>query len=202
MKRKTVKHRKDTLVKKWGKLRKQHKEIIKLDAHLRKKGFRQQKKKNDYWGITTTCDDKGKKSTCSVIVQDYYKPNSKDGAAIAQTSITALGRTEVYSFCVIVPKGKIKEAKEYKINKKLQVEEAKSWLSCVIEQLASMVTWVRLGVEVGICTATAIAAGPYSLAVFLGCLAVAFALELVIAIGRCTCNCQWYCVGFWGCYHQ
>ncbi len=197
MKEKHVKLGKDLLAEKLAKLHEVDKEIKALDGHLRKKGFRPQKEKKNYWGIKSTYEDKDKKADFSIMVQDYFKPKSKDGAAIGQIEVTAGGRTEVYSFDLIAPGGDVKKAKEYRVDKNLKVLEAESWWDCVVAELVKSIP--DIFIEITKCTVTALVSGPFSWASFLTCIALAFGVPFVKASACCGCNCQWWCAWAVGC---
>lgn len=196
MKTKTIKMRKDVIARKFEKLHRVDKEIKALDKHLRKKGFRPQKEKKNYWGIKNTYEDKDKKAVFSLEVQDYFKPKSKDGAAIGQLTITAGDRTEVYSFDLIAPEGKVKKAKEYRVDKNLKVVEAESWWDCVLRELTKSIPDVAI--DIAKCCISAAFSGPFSWASFLTCIALAFGVPFALASGCCGCNCNWWCI-FIGC---
>lgn len=191
MKKKHVKLRKDVLAKKLANLHKVDKEIKVLDAHLKKKGFRPQKKRENYWGIKNTYEEKDKKAVFSIMVQDYFKPKSKDGAAIGQIEISAGGRTEIYSFDLVAPKGNVRKAKEYRVDKDLKVLEAESWWDCVLAELVKSIPDVII--EVAKCTVTAAFSGPFSWASFLTCIALAFGIPFATASACCGCNSMWWC---------
>jgi hypothetical protein len=200
MKKKSVKMRKDVLARKFAKLHKVDKEIKALDVHLRKKGFRPQKEKKNFWGIKSTYEDKDKKANFSVMVQDFTKPKSKDGAAVGQLTVKAGVRSEVYSFYLIAPKGDVKQTKEYRVDKNLKVLEADSWWSCVEATLNKHADVTVLGC-LTTCGLAAIAGGPFSWAVFLGCLAICAGLIFLWVCACCDCNCNWWC-NWIGCCRQ
>lgn len=200
MKKKSTKMRRDVVAGKFTKLHKIDKEIKALDVHLKKKGFRAQKEKKNFWGIKSDYEDKDKKATFSVIVQDYYKPKSKDGAAVGQMTISAGDRTEVYSFDLIAPGGKPKKAKEYRVDKKLKVLEANSWWSCVLGQLQKQIP--NIVTSIARCCVVAAVSGPFSWASFLGCIAGAVGWPFARASACCGCNCGWWCRWAVGCCWQ
>lgn len=200
MKTKVTKMRKDTLANRFDKLHKVDKEIKALDKHLKEKGFRPKKEKKNFWGIKSTHEDKGKKAEFSLVIQDYTKGKSKDGAAIGQISIAAEGRTNVYTFDLIAPRGDFKKAKEYRVDAKLKVLEAESYWDCVWDQLskADPLGYASIFVD---CAAAAAFGGPFSWAVFLGCLGISFGATFGIACACCGCNCAWWC-SWLGCCRQ
>lgn len=201
MKKTVVKLRKDTVAGKFAKLNKVDKEIKALDQHLKRKGFRPQKEKRNFWGIKGTYEDNDRKATFSVVIQDYTKPKSKDGAAIGQVTVAADGRSEVYSFDLIAPEGKVEKAKEYRVDKKLKVMEAESWWSCVQGELNRQCGSILVNCLRG-AIAAAVAGGPLSWATFLswlaGCIGVPFA-KIALC---CGCNCSWWCSWAVGCCRQ
>lgn len=191
MKKKSEKIRKDVLAREFAKLHKVDKEIKTLDGHLKKKGFRPQKERKNFWGIKNTYEDKDKKVIISVQIQDYTKPKSKDQAAIGQITVAACERTEIYSFDLIAPKGKFKEAKEYRVDKRLKVLEAHSWWSCVLGYLEKNLPLAVITV-LTVCSGT----GAY----YFACVAGGAGIYFTAACCACACNCHWACAWAVGCY--
>lgn len=199
MKTRLSKLGKDTLERKFAELHKIDKEIQKLDAHLKKKGFKPMKEKKHFWGIKGTYEDKSKTATFTIKVQDYSRPKSRDGAALGQICLSAGDRIEVYSFDLIAPDGNAKKAKEYWVDKELKVQTAESWWSCVAGEIEK--TAPSGGVFLVQCASGALIGGPFSWAVFLACLAASIGTAFALVCACCGCNCQWWC--WWlGCCRQ
>ena len=205
MRRKSIRIGKDVLARKFAKLHKLDKEIITLDSHLRKRGFRKQRGKANFWGIRNTYEDKGNKASFTLTVQDYIKQKSKDAAAIGQMTVSASDRTVVYTFDLIAPKGDFKRAREYHVGENLKVSETNSWWSCVLLHLAR-----SLGSSVNMCysecSKIASAGGIFTWCLFLPCFTTCigtiapFLFPNVSAC--CACNCQWWCAWATGCCRQ
>ena len=200
MKKTVVKLRKDTVAGKFAKLNKVDKEIKALDQHLKRKGFRPQKEKRNFWGIKSTHEDNGKKVTFSVIIQDYTKPDSKDGAAIGQVTVAANGRSDIYSFDLIAPGGRIEKAKEHRVDKKLRVMEAESWWTCVQQELRRRPSAFARCHRAAYAFATR--GGRFYWALYYGYLAGCMGAAFAQASLCCGCNCNWWCSWAVGCCRQ
>jgi len=191
MKEKSVNINEDVLVEKYNKLHKVDKEIIALDDHLKKNGFKPLKEKKNFWGIENTYEEEDKKVVMSINIQDYEKPNSKDVAALGQIKITDGDRSDVYSFHLIAPDGKFKEAKEHKLDSDLNVIEAHSWWSCVEGYLKANCTQE---ISMALITCCFVFWTGY-----LNCVALKMGVFFVKACACCGCNCNWWCSWAVGC---
>ena len=178
-------------------------EIIVANDFLKNKGFVAQTKENNFWGVRETYKSKPKggieiEETYSLQVRDYANPNSKDAAAVGRITVTASGRSEVYSFALIAPEGNFSRAEEYKVGEiagKLQVAKANSWWSCLKQRLKDKCLSPCV-------TSLVSCGGSGSWAAYLACVAKECGGCFAKQAACCACNCKWWCKWATGCCHS
>lgn len=120
------------------------------------------------------------------------KQGSKDIAAIGQVSVTAGDRSDVYSFCLVAPKGNFAKAQEYRVASNLNVVKTNSWWSCLKKRLRRKCAR-KCVVSLITCAATGSWVG------YILCVAKQCGACFAKYSAGCGCNCRWWCRWAIGC---
>jgi len=198
---------KDKVKKKFEKLHKEDKKIQKLHEHLEKMGWKQKNEDKNFAGLETVSvsDDEGEQATTTLSFQDYQKDKSEKGACIGHVEVKTRNGTKSYSFALVAEESPTvlpDKITEYKISDDLIIEEANSWLNCVIDNIIKNVGSSIYGAFMG-CAITAIVLGQVlGLGAFIVCIAVSVGVFFGIAVGCCACQCHWTCGWAVGCCYQ
>jgi hypothetical protein len=171
-------------------LRRSDKEIGAIDEHLAGRGFKPLKGDKNFLGRKTSFESQGQKFTQTVYLQDYAKEGSSDAVAVGQVTVTAGERTEAYSFFLEAPGGKLEEAVEHRVDKRLNVTKVNSWWGCMRG---------KLGGCGSTCQSALSSCWGGSWTGYLGCLAVKCGGCYVKAAACCGCDCAWWCRWAVGC---
>jgi hypothetical protein len=188
---------KEIVIQRFQELSKESRSAQLLDGKLRSLQFLPAAEKERYWGHTSTyqrtVEGRPEHLIYTIYVHDYVKSNSKDGAALAQVTLTnSSGGTTTYSFFLVAPDGDVKRTQEYAVsNGEIQLQH--SWSTCLQGQLSTVGGTCASAVVS--CAIPSPFGGPFSWAAYLGCVAVACAGAFVKAALCCACNgsswCSW-----------
>ena len=186
---------KDVVISKFQELQQQSQAIQLLDGKLRSLEFSPAPAREHYWGQTTTYEKVVEGRTEDIIgtiyIHDYVNPNSKDGVALGEATLTSSsGATKTYPFYIIAPNGDVTEAQEYTVvNNEVALQH--SYWCCVQGQLA--IAGATCTGAIAACSVAAAVATVFSWAVYLGCMGVACGVALAKAFLCCACNGDVFC---------
>ena len=186
---------KDTVISKFQELQQQSSVIQLLDQKLRTLDYSPASGNEHYWGETATYEKVISGRTEDVIgtiyIHDYVKPNSKDGVALGQATLTSSAGTTInYPFYLIAPEGDVTKAQEYTVvNNEVALQH--SYWCCVVAQLATA-GGTCAGAALT-CSAAALAASAFSWAVYLTCIGAACGVAFTKAFLCCACNGSGWC---------
>lgn len=187
------------VAQKFNTLMKVDDEIRAIDTHLQGLGFSpqvEQKGVQNFWGTSDTYKNpaNNERLTFTVNIRSYTKPGSKDLMAICQTTISAMNRSQTYSFYLLAPNGNFDAMEEYTIDNNLQVIKANSWWSCIQNYVRN-----RCG---STCT-NALISCLFPLPTipgYIACIAIRCAGYCTVgSFACCSCNCSWWCRWAAGC---
>lgn len=186
---------KTTVVSKFQELQQQSSAIQLLDSKLKSLEYAPASGTDHYWGETATYEKVIEGRTEDVIgtiyIHDYVNPNSKDGVALGQATLTSSSGTTIdYPFYLIAPGGDVTKAQEYTVvNNEVALQH--SYWCCVVAQLATA-GGTCAGAAVT-CSAAALAANVFSWAVYLTCIGAACGVAFTKAFLCCACNGSGWC---------
>jgi hypothetical protein len=186
---------KDVVISKFQELQQQSQAIQLLDSKLKSLQFSPATDATRYWGQTATYQKtvggKTQSITGTVYIHDYVNPNSKDGVALGQVTLTSnSGTTKTYPFYLVAPQGDVTKAQEYTVvNNEIALQH--SLYSCVVGNLPT--AGATCAGAIITCSAAAAVANAFSWAVYLTCMTGACAVAFLKAWLCCECNGDFWC---------
>jgi hypothetical protein len=184
-------------------LRAQDDRVQKADQYLADLGFQpsQEDTTDNFFGIKQTYSGQPEgidsEQTYELYLQEYSNPDSEMAAAIGRVALkdSSGTYTNTYTFILEAPKADVSLIQEYYVGGspgKLEIVEANSWWTCIVDQLS------EIGAECG-SSFNNCSRETTSLVGYIGCIAANCGTALSNASVCCNCGCERWCRWAYGC---